>query len=66
MSGETRARGASLSSFEEATLNAFESVPGDPSKEGLAAAEVARLWVSKGGVVGTPQFHVEIKWPTQE
>jgi hypothetical protein len=48
MAGESRATGTSLTSFEEATENAFSDVPGDPDAEGVAAAEIVRMWVSKG------------------
>ncbi len=53
--------GSSLESFEEAALNAFGDIPGDPDRRGLVSASVARMWLTKGGVVGVPQFHVELQ-----
>jgi hypothetical protein len=52
--------GTSFESFADAARQAFEQVPGDPKREGLATADVARMWVTKGGVVGATQFHVEL------
>lgn len=52
--------GTSFSSFAEAAKAAFDQISGDPAKEGAAAAEVRRLWLTKGGVVGREQFHVEL------
>ena len=43
---------------EDAIKEAFAQIPGDPEKEGLASAEVARLSLSRGGVVGVTQYHV--------
>ena len=52
--------GASFDSFAEAASSAFDAMPGDPDREGAAAAEVSRLWMTKGGVVGRVQFHAEL------
>jgi hypothetical protein len=52
--------GTSFDSFAEAAASAFEKIPGDPTVEGLATAIVTRLWMSKGGVVGRVQYHVEL------
>jgi hypothetical protein len=60
MADEVHATGTSLESFEEAVANAFAEIPGDPGQEGLAEAQVARSWVTKGGVVGRTQYHVEL------
>jgi hypothetical protein len=57
---ESRIRGTSLESFTKAADAAFNEVPGDPNQEGFAEAEVARLTMSKGGVVGRTQYHVEL------
>ena len=52
--------GTSFTSFADAARIAFDEVPGDPDREGLAAADVARLWLTKGGVVGRVQYHAEL------
>lgn len=52
--------GTSFESFAAAAAAAFDTVPGDPKREGAASAEVARMWVSKGGFVGRVQYHVEL------
>lgn len=60
MPEQLRSTGTSFESFEEAVNNAFAEIPGDPAREGLAEADVARSWVTKGGVVGRTQYHVEL------
>ncbi|MDX6438313.1 MAG: hypothetical protein QOF45_896 [Gaiellaceae bacterium] len=57
--------GASFESFADAAKAAFDQIPGDPNREGAAAADVARLWVSKGGIVGRVQYHAELT-PSEE
>lgn len=57
---EATVKGTSMESFAEAADNAFREVPGDPKREGAAAAEVTRLWMTKGGIVGTTQYHAEL------
>jgi hypothetical protein len=52
--------GTSFASFQDAVLQAFEQVPGNPAMEGVAQATVQRLWVEKGGFVGQVQFHAEL------
>jgi hypothetical protein len=63
MAEEKRVTGTSLESFAQAAASAFEQIPGDPNREGLAAADVARAWVTKGGFVGRTQYHVELVSP---
>jgi hypothetical protein len=63
MSKEQRVEASSLISFEDAINEAFAQIPGDPEREGLASAEVARLSLSKGGVVGVTQYHVLLVSP---
>jgi hypothetical protein len=60
MADETRITGSSLASFGEAARAAFGPVLGDPAREGYKAAEVVRMWMTGGGFVGVPQFHVEL------
>ena len=60
MPDEQRVTGTSLTSFADAAAEAFNDIPGDPDQEGLAAAEVTRAWLTKGGVVGSTQYHVEL------
>ena len=60
MPESTRVTGSSSESFAEAAAAAFEQVPGDPEREGLAAAYVTALWMTKGGVVGQPQYNAEL------
>lgn len=52
--------GTSFTSFADAAQTAFDRIPGDPRREGTAAADVTRLWLSKGGVVGRVQYHVQL------
>jgi hypothetical protein len=52
--------GTSFDSFTEAAKAAFDQIPGDPDREGAAAAEVRRLWLTKGGIVGRVQYHAEL------
>jgi len=61
-----RIAGTSLESFADAAARAFAEVPGDPAREGMAMADVSRLWLSKGGVVNRTQHHVEIVSSGQE
>lgn len=60
MSESQPAVGTSFDSFADAAKVAFDQIPGDPDREGYAAANVARLWLTKGGVVGHSQYHVEL------
>ena len=60
MSSDETVVGNSFDSFADAASSAFSQVPGDPNREGAAAATVARLWMSKGGIVGRVQFHAEL------
>jgi hypothetical protein len=57
---QTRVTGTSLEGFDDAARQAFDDVPGDPDREGLASADVSRMWLSKGGFVGRVQYHVEL------
>jgi hypothetical protein len=52
--------GTSFTSFADAATIAFDQIPGDPDREGSAAATVSRLWLTKGGFVGRVQYHVEL------
>lgn len=60
MNSSAPVTGTSMTSFADAAQAAFNEMPGHQGKEGLASAEVTRLWLSKGGVVGSTQFHVEL------
>jgi hypothetical protein len=59
MADETRVIGTSLTSFADAARSAFATVRGD-QHEGMKAAEVSRAWMTGGGFVGVPQYHVEL------
>jgi hypothetical protein len=61
MADETRVTGSSLTSFDAAARNAFGLVAGDPQQEGSKAAAVSRMWMTGGGFVGVPQYHVELR-----
>ena len=61
MADEKRVTGSSLTSFADAAKTAFGTVPGDPAQEGRKAAEVSHMWMSGGGFVGVPQYHVELR-----
>jgi hypothetical protein len=61
MADEKRVTGSSLTSFDDAARTAFGTVRGDPQKEGAKAAEVSRMWMTGGGFVGIPQYHVELR-----
>ena len=61
MADEKRVTGSSLTSFDDAARAAFGTVPGDPHQEGSKAAEVTRTWMTGGGFVGVPQYHVELR-----
>jgi hypothetical protein len=61
MADEARVTRSSLRSFDDAATIAFGMVPGDPQREGAKAAEVSRLWMTGGGFVGVPQYHVELR-----
>ena len=61
MADETRVSGTSLTSFTDAGRNAFGKVQGDPRREGYKAAEVSRMWMTGGGFVGIPQYHIELR-----
>jgi hypothetical protein len=58
---EKRVTGSSLSSFADAATSAFGTIRGDPGQEGSKAAEVSRMWMTGGGFVGVPQYHVELR-----
>ena len=60
MDSSATVTGSSLHSFDDAIQRAFDQVPGHPAHEGFARAGVARMWLTKGGVVGVPQYHVEL------
>jgi len=60
MSDEESVAGTSFASFADAGKIAFDQIPGDPDREGAAAADVTRLWLTKGGIVGRVQYHVEL------
>lgn len=57
MADETRVSGSSLTSFDDAARNAFAMVRGHPIK----AAEVSRMSMMGGGIVGVPQYQVELR-----
>lgn len=59
MADEVRVTGTSLNSFAEAADSAFEKIESD-GPEGAALARVDQLRLSRGGVVGSTQYHVEI------
>ena len=61
MADERRMSGSSLKSFDDAATIAFGTVRGDPQREGSKAAEVSRMWMTGGGIVGVPQYHVELR-----
>jgi hypothetical protein len=61
VSPNTSVTATSLRSFDDAVRQAFAQVPGAPEREGYAICDVTRMWVTKGGVVQLPQFHVEIR-----
>ena len=61
MAAEKRVTGSSLKSFDDAATTAFGTVQGDPQQEGSKAAEVSRMWMTGGGFVGVPQYHVELR-----
>ena len=61
MSEEGRVTGTSLESFARAADEAFAQIPGDPGREGVAAARVAELWMTKGGFVGRTQYHAALE-----
>ena len=60
MPESARVTGSSFESFAQAAAAAFEQIPGDPNREGLATAYVTALWMTKGGVVGRPQYNAEL------
>ena len=55
MTEEALVRATSPKSFADAADSAFKQVPGDSKREGSAAAEVTRMWLTKGGIVGSTQ-----------
>lgn len=59
MAEDHRVTATSLQSFAEAADEAWAQVPGDPNREGLREAEVSRMWITGGGVVGT-EYNVEL------
>jgi hypothetical protein len=61
MADESRVSGSSLASFDDAARIAFGMVRGDPTAEGMKAAEISRAWMTGGGFVGVPQYHVELR-----
>jgi hypothetical protein len=58
--GGRRVTGTSLESFSDAAATAFGDIEGEPGREGMAGADVVRMWLTKGGIVGRTQYHVEI------
>lgn len=60
MTDQTTVTGTSLESFAAAAAVAFDQVPGDPNREGMAEADVTKAWMSKGGFVGSTEYHVEL------
>ena len=61
MSDETRISRSSLTSFDDSARAAFAMVPGDPDREGSKAAAMSRMWMTGGGLVGVPRYHVELR-----
>ena len=61
MADEKRVTASSLTSFDDAARAAFGTVAGDPQQEGSKAAEVSHMWMTGGGFVGIPQYHVELR-----
>jgi flavin-binding protein dodecin len=59
MTDEVRVRATSLESFEAAIEAAFEQIEPD-GPERLATARVDSQTISRGGVVGSTQYHVEL------
>lgn len=59
MAEKVRVRATSLESFEAAIEAAFEQIEPD-GPEGLATARVDSQTISRGGAVGSTQFHVEL------
>lgn len=59
MGSEQTVTGSSLASVQDAIQAAWSDVPGDPKSEGARAADITRLWVTGGGIVGT-QYHAEL------
>ena len=56
---DIRVTATSLTSFAEAVDLAFRKLASDD--RGLAAADVKRQWVTRGGFVGVTQYHVELR-----
>ena len=61
MAKEGQVTGTSLESFAKAADEAFAQIPGDPKREGAAAARVTELWMTKGGFVGQTQYHAALE-----
>jgi hypothetical protein len=61
MADEGLVSGSSLTSFDDAARSAFATVRGDRQREGSKAADVSRMWMTGGGFVGVPQYHVELR-----
>ena len=59
MPESVRVTGSSSKSFAEAAARAFDQIPGDDDREGLATAYVTALSMTKGGIVGQ-QYHAEL------
>lgn len=64
MTEENSIIGTSFESFSDAAATAFAQVEGDPRREGAATANVARMWLEKGGIVGRTQYRVELLTPS--
>jgi len=60
MPESARVTGSSFESFAKAAETAFEDIPGDPGREGIATAYVTALWMTKGGIVGRTQYNAEL------
>jgi hypothetical protein len=60
MPESARVTGSSSESFAQAAAAAFDQIQGDPDREGIATAYVTALWMTKGGVVGQPQYNAEL------
>lgn len=46
VSSQENVVGSSFESFADAASSAFRELPGDPKREGAAAATVSRLWIT--------------------
>jgi hypothetical protein len=60
MPESVRVTGSSFESFAKAAAEAFDQIPGDEGREGLATAYATALWMTKGGAVGRTQYNAEL------